>query len=352
MCKQEFLVSGFSFLVRRRLCLYCKSLTDNGLMPRRISTEEALTAIRAIRDAPETFDLKRDLASFLRHKSNHVAAAAADTVARLEAVGLADELASAFADWSKNPGERDPGCKALTAIAKTLATMDHPAAQVYSFGIRHVQKEASYGPPVDTAAALRGICAQGLVRMSYPDALEQCVTLLVDPEVAARAGAVRAISESGQVAGVLLLRYKALIGDSDEDVTAECFAGLLRLAPAESVAFVAKFLDSDSEEIRDRAALALGESRLAAAVPCLREAWERNVHGPFRRTLLLAMAMLRQDEAVEFLLARLAEDSEKSAIDALSALALYGRDETVRRRIEEILAMRNIPALRAKWREQ
>jgi len=98
--------------------------------------------------------------------------------------------------------------------------------------------------------------------------------------------------------------------------------------------------------------LALGESRLAAAFPWLREAWERNVHGAFRRTLLLAMAMLRQDEAVEFLLARLAEDSEKSAVDALAALALYGRDETVCKRIEEILATRNSTALDAKWREQ
>jgi len=149
---------------------------------------------------------------------------------------------------------------------------------------------------------------------------------------------------------VLLLRYKALIGDEDADVTAECFAGLLRLAPGDSIAFVAQFLDSDHGHIRERAALALGESRLAAAFPWLHEAWERNVHGSFRRTLLLSTAMLRQDEAVEFLLARLAEDSEKAAVDALTALALYGRDEGVRTRIEEILATRNSPALDAKWR--
>jgi len=52
------------------------------------------------------------------------------------------------------------------------------------------------------------------------------------------------------------------------------------------------------------------------------------------------MAMLRQDEAVEFLLTRLAEDSEKSALDALAALALYSRDDSVRSRIREILAKR------------
>ena len=309
-------------------------------MAKRPSTEDALRAIRAIRDAPETFDLTRDLAPFLLHKSNHVAAAAADTVGRLEAIALGQHLADAFLEWMKNPAERDPRCDALTAMAKTLAAMDHPAAAVYMAGIRHVQKEASFGPSVDSAAALRGICAQGLVRMSHPDALLECVTLLADLETAARAGAARAISETGQFAGVLLLRYKALIGDKDEEVTAECFAGLLRLAPAESLEFVASFLNSQAEEIAEQAALALGESHVAAAFPLLKQAWEQTAQATLRRTLLLAMAMLRQDEPVEFLLARLAEDGEKSALDVLTALSLYRRDDSVRSRIQEILAKR------------
>jgi hypothetical protein len=312
---------------------------------KRLSTEDALRAIRAIRDAPENYDLARDLAPFLLHKSNHVAAAAADTVGRLEVGTLAQPLAEAFLEWMKNPAERDPRCDALTAIAKALAALDHPAAKVYLAGIRHVQMEGSFGPPVDTAAALRGICAQGLVRMSYPDALLECVTLLADPEPAARSGAVRAISETGQYAGVLLLRFAALIGSKDEEVTAECFAGLLRLAPAESLEFVASFLNSGSDEIAERAALALGESRLPAAFPLLRAAWEATAQATLRRTLLLAMAMLRQDEAVEFLLTRLAEDGEKSALDALAALSLYSRDDSVRTRIQEILKRRKSAAL-------
>lgn len=314
-------------------------------MKKRAPTEDALRAIRDIRDAPENFDLQRDLAPFLRHKSNHVAAATADTVERLEAIALAPELVGSFLEWMKNPAQRDPGCKALTALAKTLAAMDHPAAQVYMAGIRHVQNEASFGPPVDAAAALRGICAQGLARMSHPEALLECVTLLVDPEPAARSGAVRAISETGQYAGVLLLRYKTLIGDKDEEVIAECFAGLLRLTPAESLDFVASFLHFHPDEIVERAALALGESRLAAALPLLRQAWEASVQATLRKTLLLAIAMLRQDEAVEFLLVRLAEDGEKSALDALAALALYSRDDSVRNRIQESLEQRRSATL-------
>ena len=318
-------------------------------MGKRHSSEDALAAIRTIRDAPENHDLKRDLAPFLRHKSNHVAAAAADTIGRFEAVALTQDLADAFLEWMKNPAERDPGCKALTAIAKTLAAMDHPAAQVYSAGIRHVQKEASFGPPVDTAAALRGICAQGLARMSHPDALLECVTLLADPEIAARAGAVRGIGETGQPAGILLLRFKALIGDDDDEVMAECFAALLGMAPAQSLEFVAKFLDSPSDAIRERAALALGESRLAAAFPLLSEAWEHTAQAALRKTLLLAIAMLRQDEAVEFLLARVNEDGEKSAADALSALSLYARDESLHHRIQEAVARRKSAALQSAF---
>jgi hypothetical protein len=171
------------------------------------------------------------------------------------------------------------------------------------------------------------------------------VTLLADLETAARAGAARAISETGQFAGVLLLRYKALIGDKDEEVTAECFAGLLRLAPAESLEFVASFLNSQAEEIAEQAALALGESHVAAAFPLLKQAWEQTAQATLRRTLLLAMAMLRQDEAVEFLLTRLAEDGEKSALDALAALALYGRDDPVRGRIRETVSKRKFATL-------
>jgi len=110
---------------------------------------------------------------------------------------------------------------------------------------------------------------------------------------------------------------------------------------------VAGFLKSASEEIRERAALALGESHLTAAFPLLRDAWVETAQAARRRTLLLSIAMLRLDEAVEFLLARLAEDRDAAAADALAALALYGRDESVRNRVEEIVGKRRSSALKA-----
>jgi len=310
------------------------------------STEEALLAIRRIRDAPDGFDLKRDLAPFLRHKSNHVIAAAADTAGRMELASFCPELVQAFLELMKKPAVRDQGCKALISIAKALAAMDRQAPQVYFAGIRHVQKEGSFGPPVDVAAPLRGVCAQGLVRINHPDALLECVTLLADPEIEARAGAVRALGESGQSEGMLLLRLKALLGD-DGEIMSECFAALLRLAPAPSLEFVSGFLKSSSEEVADGAALALGESQIPAAFGKLRECWEQSARPSLRRTLLLALAMLRQDEALEFLMKRLEEDTERVAVDALAALVLYARDDSVRGRIDKILTKRNSSALRA-----
>ncbi|HWY47667.1 MAG TPA: hypothetical protein VNX70_09810 [Bryobacteraceae bacterium] len=304
------------------------------------STDVALRSIRAIRDAPETYDLKRDLAPFLRHKSNHVAAAAASTAERLEAVALAQDLVEAFLELMKDPGKRDPGCEALIALAKALVSMGEPAARVYFAGMHHVQMEGSFGPPIDAAAPLRGLCAQGLARMGHPDALLECVNLLADKEVPARIGAIRAIADSGDIAGTLLLRLKALVGDKEDEVIGECFSGLLRLAPAPSLEFVAGFMGSNSDEIAEAAAFALGESHLQTALPLLRRAWDEIAQSERKRALLHAIALLRLDDAVEFLLARVAEDRDAAARDSLAALAMYGRDESVRRRVEEIVGKR------------
>jgi len=311
------------------------------------STEDALASIHALRQAPEKHDLKRDLAPFLRHKSNHVVAAAAATVERLEAGALAPDLVEAFERLMGNPAKLDAGCKALIAITQALVQMDDPAAKVYFAGIRHFQTEGSFGPPVDVAAPLRGLCARGLARMGHPDALLECVTLLTDREVPARAGAIRAIADAGRPEGVLLLRLKALVGDKEIEVTGECFGALLSLDPAASVEFVAKFLNSGADGMGELAALALGESRLAAAFEVLRAAWERGGASEQRRTLLVAIAMLRSDAALEFLLGRLGSESGPVAADALAGLAFYARDEAVLARVEGIIRERGDPTLEA-----
>ena len=316
-------------------------------MPKAPATEDALATVHAIRHSPEKYDLQRDLAPFLRHKSNHAIAAAAAAAEQLEAGALAPDLVLAFEKLMRDPAKLDPACKATRAIVQALIQLEEPATQVYFAGIRHVQKEGSYGPPVDAAAPLRGLCARGLARMGHPDALLECVTLLADSEIAARAGAIRAIADAGRPEGVLLLRLKTLLGDREIDVTGECFAALLSLDPAESVGFVAKFLRSSIEGIGEQAALALGESHSPAAFEVLRQAWETGGAAEQRRTLLVAIAMLRIDQALEFLLSRLADESGPVAADALAGLAFYARDEAVLARVEEIIRQRGDSALEA-----
>lgn len=316
-------------------------------MAKRPTTEDALAAIHAIRQTPEKYDLARDLAPFLKHKSNHVVAAASSTAERLEVGGLAPDLVEAFERLMRDSAKLDQGCKATIAIVQALVQMDDAAARVYFAGIRHIQKEGSFGPPVDVASPLRGLCARGLARMGHPDALLECVTLLADPEVPARTGAIRAIADAGRPEGVLLLRLKALLGDAEDEVVAECFAALLLLDPARSVEFVAKFLDSREGSIGEQAALALGESRLTAAFDVLREAWERGGAQERRRTFLVAIAMLRSDPALEFLLERLSAESGSVAADALAGLAFYGRDEAVLARVEAIVRERGDRSLEA-----
>ena len=283
--------------------------------------------------------MKKDLAPFLRHKSNHVIAAAANLIGRLTADALIPELQAAFQDLMKNAPVRDPACKASIAIVKALIGMDVSAAEIYFAGLRHVQKEGSFGPPVDVAAPLRGLCARGLARTGHPEALYEIVTLLVDREIPARVGAVQALPETGRQEGELLLRLKLLQGDEDE-VLAECFTALLSMAPRNSVEFVAGFLRSDSAGLREGAALALGESRLPAALPLLQEAYTLYRQPAFRRTLLLSIALLRQDEGIEFLLSRLEKEPEPLAAAALEALKLYSGDESIRERVETILSGR------------
>ena len=314
-------------------------------MPKPSPTEVALARIREIRLAPEQFDLRRDLASFFHHKSNHVIAAAAKVVQLHESAPLIQDLIAAALALFPQSAQRDPGCKALIAIAEALVAMGENAPEVYIKGVHLVQKEGSFGPPVDVAAPLRGLCARGLVRMRHAEALYEVVALLGDPEVGARIGAVQALADSNSRESELLLRLKVVQGDLEAEVLGACFSALLGIAPARSCAFVAEYLEGRNGALVETAALALGEARLPAAFNPLRDAWSTHRGASVRRTLLLSIAMLRQDEGVEFLLTRLQQDPETAAMDALEALMLYRSDAAIRARVREIAAARQLPKL-------
>jgi hypothetical protein len=290
------------------------------------------TALDALRSAT-------DITPFLRHKNYRVVARAAEKAARMT-TAVAPDLIPAFRRFLNDPVKQDPGCVAKLAIAKALVELEDAAAEVYFAGARHVQMEPVWGGSSDTASELRGICAIGLVRMGHPEGLLEAVRLLNDDEPEARIGALRAMSDSGKPEAELVLRFKAASGDSRPEVMAECFAALLRLGPrARAVPFVAEFLRRGNEE----AAIALGESRMPEAWTELRDAFPNS---PIQSGILLGIALLRNDDAIEFLFERVAKDRERVGAVAIEALASYRGDGALRTRMQEIVKDKNSPALR------
>src|SRR6201999_1063758 len=102
-----------------------------------------------------------------KNRSNLVIAKAAKLVGELKLSELMPDLVAAFDRMWVNPAKLDKRCAAITEIVSALYELDYAEPDVYARAIRHVQKEASFGPPVDTAALLRGMSAQGLLRTPH-----------------------------------------------------------------------------------------------------------------------------------------------------------------------------------------
>ena len=182
----------------------------------------------------------------------------------------------------------------------------------------------------------------GLVRLNHLDVMVRLADLLADPEPPARMAAARAVAYSGRRAeGVPLLRLRALAGDSEPQVVGECLAALLALDPESSLSLVTGFLDHSDAALREAAAMALGESRVQGALVALRQWWERTPDRTRARTALLAIAMLRSDDAMDFLLSLLADDSPTVARQVVDVLRMYRHDEPLQRRVAEIAARRD-----------
>jgi hypothetical protein len=302
-------------------------------MAQTLTIEQKLARLGELRRDPAAPGAEQELAACLSSKINLLTAKAARIAGDFRITGLVPLLLDAFDRYLVRPEATDKGCAAKFEIVRALCAIEHPAGDVFLRGARHIQREPSFGPPVDTAAELRGASVVALVRMAHPEGLTEAVRLLVDAEPQARLGAVRAVLSWGQPEAALLLRLKVLAGDRRPEVLSECFAGLLALAPRDSLGFVAGYLDAAEPALAEVAALTLGESRLEAAFDPLRRKLESRAGSALRRALLLALAMLRDDAALEYLLARLAAGER----DVLAALDLYRGDQKVQARIKDLL---------------
>ena len=335
-------------------------------MPKPDPIEQALEKLSSLKSAPPGPELENEVRAFLRNRSNLVAAKAAKIAGERRLTALVPELGAAFHKRMADPHRLDKRCAAVTEIVVALYEMDYCEPEVYRKGIRHVQMEPSWGGQIDTAAHLRGLCAQGLVRTRFPDALAEAVNLLVDPEPPARIGAVRALASNGGDAGALALRLKVLTGDREPEVLAECFAGLLAapsagtgpggpdLAKEGSVAFVASYIDSEDEAIAEAAILALGASRSPKAFAALKAKWDelerkRTPRAPLKKILLLAFAISRNEDALTLLLDLLETAPQPIATEVLATLAAQNPAARVRSTVEAALTRRADQSLLATF---
>ncbi|MBD2059183.1 HEAT repeat domain-containing protein [Oculatella sp. FACHB-28] len=288
--------------------------------------EELIEQVNQFRKDPTAEASLEGLRQILQSKYSVAIASAAKLIGEAAISELTPDLVTAFDRLMEKPIERDIGCTGKFRIAEALYKMGRSEADLFLRGIRHRQMEPVWGGQEDTAPSLRGVCALGLVRMNYPDVMSELADLLADPIPLARAAAARAIAYSGSKQGVPLLRLRVKLGDEPQ-VLSDCFTALINLSP-DSLPLVASFLDDANPQACEMAALALGESRSNAAFEQLKHWWLQTTHKELRKTGLLAIAMLRQDEPLEFLLSLVAEGKSADAKDAVAALSLY-QSETV-----------------------
>jgi HEAT repeat protein len=320
--------------------------------PKRKTLEALLVQLIGLRERPVDDESCEILCKALRGRSSHGAAKAAGIAGEIGADAVVPDMLAAFERFMTNPVRSDPGCAAKEAIADTLQQMGVAAADVYRRGIAHRQMEPVWGGRVDTAPRLRGVCGLALARIRDESTLSELAVLLADGEALARRMAAQALAYNGDTAAVPLLRYKAMVGDEDGEVMTESLRALLDLAPAESLPFVASFLDEGNGMIAEAAALALGGARIEGAFEVLRDWWTRVGEPSLKSSAALALAMLRREASIEFLLDVVSENSVLDARHALKALAIYRHDDRLRERVEAAAQQRKDTALRSpleKW---
>ncbi|MBS0418628.1 MAG: hypothetical protein JSR66_13020 [Proteobacteria bacterium] len=281
------------------------------------------------------------LQPFLGDKHFRVVAKAATLAGERSMPELTADLLAAYARFLDEPVKRDPNCIAKSAIARALVNLGCDDVDFYLAGIRYTQPEPVWGGSADSAIDVRCSCALGLVNTGYSRAIHELTALLQDKESRARTGAAHAISCGNPKEAEAVLRLKVLVGDEEAEVIGECFTGILSIAPLECLPFVATYLGGENDNIRDFAALALGECRNPKVVEYLRTAWDAcGALGEFPIVLIRAAALNRTEPAFDWLMSIIETGAKRHADAAVEALAVYERNTKLNERVEQALARR------------
>ena len=279
-----------------------------------------MAALDALRHSPDDERIAA-LKKALGHRSNFLVAKAADLTREFNLTQLTNDLLAAYDRFFQNAEKTDPQCWAKNALSRALAAVEHQDVEVFLRGMRHIQMEPVWGGVSDTAGTLRATCALALVQcrsLTDTDLLSRLIELIGDKDKAVRAEVVRAIEQVGSPAASLLLRQRAILGNDEPEVLGACYGGILRIEGPTAISWVTRFLET-ADDTAAEAALAIAGSHSPEGFEALRKCFEQAGDPWWRSVLLSAIALTRQDSALEFLLNLVRAESlnAEAAIEAL-----------------------------------
>ncbi|HXJ93936.1 MAG TPA: hypothetical protein VMT20_13885 [Terriglobia bacterium] len=306
-------------------------------MPGKRSFEQQLAALDEVRHlTPEA--AVEPLRKALTHRNNYIVGKAADLTAKFRLVQLLPELLAAFDRFFTDPLKTDPQCWAKNALSRALAALGCQDVDVFLRGMRHFQPEPVWGGSEDTAGTLRGTCVLALVQCrSLPETeLLRCLMeLLVDKDKSVRVETARAIEQVGSSSAALLLRLRVILASDEPEVLGTCYGGILRIEGASAMTWIARFL-AGADETAAEAAWAIADQRSAPAFTVLRERFAVERDAWFRSVLLSAIALTRQQEALDFLF-QLIRTEPLNAEAAVTALVESKPSPEVLKQVEELV---------------
>jgi HEAT repeat protein len=314
--------------------------------------EQQLDSLSGLRAQGATEQTVTALREALASPTNVIVAKAATIAAALALQPLVPDLRHTFHRLFENAARTDPQCWGKNAIAKALKDLGHSASEDFLRGLDHIQMEPVWGGEEDTATVLRSTCALALVQcadITRLEVLRRLVDTFTDPIATVRADVARALAEMEGLEAALLLRLKARTGDREPAVTGQVLESLLQLEHQAAVPFVAGFLHTRGE-VAEEAALALGASRLPAAVEILKQTWTNSRVLVPEDVLLRAISSSRQESAIEFLLDLVRNGPAREAVAAITALELHRGSPEIQDQLANAVAGREEAAVQERFR--
>lgn len=277
------------------------------------NVEAQIAVLQELRHATPEIQLKQ-LRTALGNRNNYVVSKAADLVRELHLTTLAPELTTAYERFFRDPVKTDPQCWAKNALSHCLSELELGSHELFLRGLRFHQMEPVWGGQSDTAITLRANCALALpARLELSD--EKILGLLIDAlsenrgeaDAPVRIAIFRAMERISSPSAALLLRLRAMLGGDTPEVMGVCFSGVLSIEGLSSIDFVAGFLAPD--DAGAEAALAISATRSLEGYEKLRKCFNETSDRWFCGVLLTAIALTRQEKAMEYLLELIREES-------------------------------------------